>query len=58
MRVNLVFSARGSKIISNFLKFCSKKEADWSANDFSDSCDGRVSSETLFRVLCSSHHSF
>ena len=53
-----MFSARGSKSISNFLNFVCKKEANWSANDFSDSWDGSVASETLFRVLCSSHHSF
>ena len=26
-----------------------KKEANWSTNDFSDSCDGSVTSDILFR---------
>ena len=41
-----------------FLILFEKKDSNWSANDFSESYDGSVVSETLFRVLCSSRHSF
>ena len=46
--MNLIYGIRGRKSVSNFLNFVRKKEANWSANDFSDSCDGGVASETLF----------
>ena len=39
--MNLIYSSSGSKSISNFLNFVRKKEANWSANDFSDRVTNR-----------------
>ena len=48
----------GVKVSLIFLILLEKNETNWSSNDLSDSLDGSVTSVTLFRVLCSSCHSF
>ena len=58
MRMNLFSAPEGAKMSLFFLDFGKKKEANWSANDFSDLWHGSFTSETLFRVLCSVRHSF
>ena len=47
-----------AKLSIIFLILLEMKEANLSANDFTDSWDGSVASETLFRVFWSSRQSF
>ena len=54
MRMNIIFSARGNKSITNFLSFV-KKGGTLVSQAFVR-WDGSVTSETLVKILRSSYH--